>query len=376
MATTLKTALALGAAAVMTATLGGPPAAASHGTPSQDTAAAHGAAVHGTAAHTTPAHAHGKPHFDIQAHRGGIGMTVEGTLKAFDRALDLGVTTLELDVQITRDGREVITHDRRISPDKCLDTAPVTPGDPQFPYAGKYVKDLTFAQVRTLDCGSQRHPDHPDQQLSPGEPMPTLAELFALVREHRAFGVEFNIETKVEAAAPHETAPRKQFVERVASEVERGGLARNVSIQSFDWGALMAMKERMPRLPLVALTEPGFLEVGEPGASPWLGGLDIDDFGGSPVRAAASFGADALSPVHGQPQDGAVGDPDYVPFTTAELVRQAHAAGLDVIPWTVNDKPTMRKLIGDGVDGIISDYPNRLREVAAEYDFKLPKRYA
>lgn len=315
----------------------------------------------------------GRPHFDIQAHRGGIGLTVEGTLKAFERALELGVTTLELDVQITRDGREVITHDRQIDPDKCLDTEPVTPGDPQFPYAGKYVKDLTFDQVRTLDCGSQQDPRHPDQELSPGARMPTLAELFALVREHRAFGVRFNIETKVEAAAPEETAPREQFVERVASEVERSGFARNVTIQSFDWGSLMAMSERMPKLPLVALTEPNFLEVGEPGASPWLGGLDVDDFDGSPVRAAASFGASALSPVHGEPQDGQVGDPDYVPFTTKEMVDEAHAHGMAVIPWTINDKPTMRKLIDDGVDGLITDYPNRLREVAAEYGFKLPK---
>ncbi|MBB3049748.1 glycerophosphoryl diester phosphodiesterase [Prauserella isguenensis] len=381
MTTTVKTAFALGAAVLMTALGAAPASAHSPGTASAGTTPAgnaHETAPHEPQPHEPQPHGtrpHGNPHFDIQAHRGGIGMTVEGTLKAFDRALELGVTTLELDVQITRDGREVITHDRRIDPDKCLDTEPATPGDPQFPYAGEYVKDLTFAQVRTLDCGSQQDPRHPDQVLSPGEPMPTLAELFALVREHRAYGVKFNIETKVEAAAPEETAPRQQFVERVASEVERSGLARNVSIQSFDWGALMAMEERMPKLPLVALTEPGFLEVGEPGASPWLGGLDIDDFDGSPVRAAASFGASALSPVHGNPQDGAVGDPDYVPFTTQELVDEAHAAGLDVIPWTINDKPTMRKLIDDGVDGIISDYPNRLREVAAEYGFTLPKRY-
>ncbi|MFC4005361.1 glycerophosphodiester phosphodiesterase [Prauserella oleivorans] len=313
--------------------------------------------------------------FDIQAHRGGIGLTVEGTLAAFSRAMELGVTTLELDVQITRDGREVITHDRRINPAKCADTGPVTPGDPQYPYAGKYIKDLTFAQVRTLDCGSQQQPDHPDQELSPGAKMPTLAELFALAREYRAFGIRFNIETKVEAAAPHETAPREQFVERVASEVERSGFARNVTIQSFDWGSLMLMRERAPKLPVVALTQPEFLQVGEPGKSPWLGGLDIDDFGGSPVRAVTSFGASALSPVHGNPQGGTVNDPDYVPFTTKALVDEAHEAGLKVVPWTVNDKATMHKLIDDGVDGIITDYPDRLREVVADRGFKLPRAY-
>ncbi|MFF5985751.1 glycerophosphodiester phosphodiesterase [Prauserella flavalba] len=313
--------------------------------------------------------------FDIQAHRGGLGLTVEGTLAAFSKALSLGVTTLELDIQITRDGREVITHDRRINPAKCADTAPLWPGDPQYPYAGKYLKDLTFAQVRTLDCGSQRQPNHPDQELSPGATMPTLAELFALVREHRAWHVRFNIETKVEAAAPHETAPREQFVDRVVWEVLRSGFARNVSIQSFDWGALMLVRERAPWLPVVALTQPEFLQVGQPGKSPWLGGLDIDDFGGSPVRAVKSFGASALSPVHGNPQGGSVSDPGYVPFTTKALVDEAHRAGLKVIPWTINDKATMHKLIDDGVDGIITDYPDRLREVAKERGFKLPRSY-
>lgn len=313
--------------------------------------------------------------FDIQAHRGGIGLTVEGTLAAFSRAMELGVTTLELDIQITRDGREVVTHDRRINPAKCVDTAPAWPNDPQYPYAGKYIKDLAFAQVRTLDCGSRRLPNYPDQQLSPGARMPTLAELFELARQHRAWRLRFNIETKVEAAAPEETAPREQFVDRVIREVARSGFARNVTIQSFDWGALRLVRERAPWLPVVALTQPEFLQVGQPGRSPWLGGLDIDDFGGSPVRAVRSFGASALSPVHGNPQGGTVGDPDYVPFTTKRLVDEAHEAGIAVVPWTINDEATMHKLIKDGVDGIITDYPDRLRRVAAEHGFKLPKAY-
>lgn len=334
---------------------------------------------------TTQAAAHGRhgawpghrqpPEFDLQAHRGGIGLTVEGTLAAFDRALSVGVHTLELDIQITRDGRDVVTHDRKINPDKCADTAPVYPGDPQFPYAGKYIKDLTFAQVRTLDCGSQRLPGYPDQRLAPGSTMPTLREVFRLARLHHARDVRFNIETKVEAAAPEETAPREQFVQRTVREVRRSGFLRNVTIQSFDWATLMRMREVEPRLPLVALTVPGFLEVGEPGSSPWLGGLDIDDFGGDPVRAAHSFGAAAVSPLHGNPQDGTVDDPGYQPFTTREMVRRAHALGMRVIPWTVNDRATMRHLVGLGVDGIITDYPNRLREVMAAHDMSLPRSY-
>jgi len=303
------------------------------------------------------ADAHHHRDFDLQAHRGGIGLTVESTLKAFGKALELGVTTLELDLQITRDGREVITHDRRTNPAKCLDTAPAFPGDPDFPYAGKYVKDLTFAQVRTLDCGSTRWSQYPDQELSPGARMPTLAELFDLARRHRAWGIRFNIETKVEAAAPHETAPREQFVQRAVREIRRSGFLPNVTVQSFDWGTLMRLREVEPRIPLVALTQPEFLRPG----SPWTGGLNLDDFGGSVARAVRSFGAKALSPVH--------------TMTTKELVTEAHGQGLAVIPWTVNEQSRMHEVIDTGVDGLITDYPDRLRKVLKERGFKLPKRY-
>ena len=330
-----------------------------------------------------PASATGHPRgFDLQAHRGGIALTVENTLPACDNALALGVSTLELDVQITRDGYAVVTHDRDPSPAKCVDTEPAFPGDPAFPYVpgATYVKDLTLAQVRTLDCGSLRQPQFPDQELHPGERMPLLSEVLALVNRHRAHQVTLNIETKVEAGAPEQTAPREQFVQVVAREVRAARLVDQVTIQSFDWGSLMRMSEVEPRFPLVALTNgQQFLQVGADGASPWLGGLDIDDFRGSIqqkfVAAAASFGADAVSPVHGDPQGGGVEDPDYVPFTTRELVRAAHRQGMDVVPWTVDDRATIESLMDLGVDGLITDRPDLLRTIMAERHLKLPKRY-
>lgn len=326
--------------------------------------------------------AHHDRTFDLQAHRGGIALTVENTLPAFDNALALGVSTLELDVQITQDGYAVVTHDRDPSPAKCVDTAPAFPGDPEFPYVPNktYIKDLTLAQVRTLDCGSLRQPQFPGQELHPGERMPLLSEVLALVNRHRAHQVMLNIETKVEAGAPEQTAPREQFVQVVAREVRKARLVDQVTIQSFDWGSLMRMSQVEPRFGLVALTNgQQFLQVGVEGASPWLGGLDIDDFPGSIqqkfVAAAASFGADAVSPVHGDPQGGSVSDPGYVPFTTPELVRAAHRAGMDVIPWTVDDRATIESLMDIGVDGLITDRPDLLRTIMAERHLKLPKRY-
>lgn len=323
-----------------------------------------------------PGGAHRHREFDVQAHRGGLGLRSESTLSSFGNGLRVGVSTLELDIQITEDGQAVVTHDRQVSGSKCLDTAPAGPGDPEFPYVGRFVRNLTLAQVRTLDCGSLRLSGFPEQELSPGSRMPLLREVLALVKRYRADGVRLNIETKVEAGAPHETAPREQFVQVVARELRTAGFLNRVTIQSFDWGALMRMRQVEPRLPLVALTNVDFLQTGQPGASPWLGGIDIDDFGGDPIAAIGSFGADAFSPVHGFPQGGKVTDPDYRPYVTRELVDHAHRNGISVVPWTVDDPATMRKLIGDGVDGIITDYPDRLREVAGARGFRLPRQYA
>ncbi|WBQ07874.1 glycerophosphodiester phosphodiesterase family protein [Kribbella sp. CA-293567] len=313
--------------------------------------------------------------FDIQAHRGGLGLTVESTIASFSRGLEIGVSTLELDVQITEDGQAVVTHDRKVSGSKCRDTAPYTPGDPEYPYVGKFVNTLTLQQVKQLDCGSLTQPAHPGQTPDPGARMPELRDVFDLVHRFRADKVKLNVETKVEAGAPSETAPREQFVQVVAREIRKARIGRQVTIQSFDWGTLMRMRQVAPELPIIALTNYDFLQTGQPGRSPWLGGLDIDDFGGDLVRAAKSFGANAISPVHGFPQDGKVSDPAYRPYVTTDMVRSAHRAGMKVVPWTVDDPATMQSLVDKGVDGIISDYPDRVRAVARENGFRLPTTY-
>ncbi|MBW8483174.1 glycerophosphodiester phosphodiesterase [Actinomadura sp. PM05-2] len=312
------------------------------------------------------------PAFDVQAHRGGAGLVVENTLPAFANALRLGVSTLELDVRLTRDGRAVVAHDRRVGAATCRDTGPAAPGDPAYPYVGAYVNALTLAQVRTLDCGSATLPRFPGQRAAPGARMPLLAEVFDLVRRSRATGVRVNVELKAEPGGP---TPRERFVQVAAREIRRARIARQVIVQSFDWGALRLMRRAEPRLPLGALADPGHLQSGRPGRSPWLGGLDIDDFGGDPVRAARALGAAVVSPVHGAPPDGAAPAPGYRPYVTRAMVAEAHRIGLRIVPWTVNDAPTMNKLIDDGVDGLITDYPDRLRTVLAARGYALPRPY-
>lgn len=313
--------------------------------------------------------------FDLQAHRGGLGLTVENTLEAFATALDLGVSTLECDVHVSADGEAVVTHDRKINEQHCLDTEPAWPDDSDFPYVGKYVTRLHADQIRAVDCGSLPHPQHPRQRTVPGVTMPVLPELFALVRERGADDVAQNIETKFEAVAPAETAPAEQFVEVVAREVQGADLCDRVSVQSFDWSLLRRMRHIEPRVRLNALTSSHYLERGLPGASPWLAGMDIDDYDGNFVAAAAEIGVDAVSPAHGEPVRVGVDDPHYRPFVTQAMVDDAHERGIDVLPWTVDDAPTMHALIDLGVDGIITNYPVVLRDVLAERDMPLPVAY-
>jgi len=318
-----------------------------------------------------------KTHFDLQAHRGGIGMTTEESLQGFAKALRLGVSTLELDTHVTKDDKVVVNHDRQISSQKCQDTAPAFPGDPMYPYVGKYIKDLTLAEIKTMDCGYQQLPGFPEQEQVKGWRMAELKDVLNLVKAYHANQVKLNIETKVEAGSPEQTAPRQQFVTRVWQEIHASGIERQVTIESFDWGALQLMHKLAPTYPLVALTNYDFLQVGKPGKSPWLGGVDADDYDGDFVKAAEAAvpGLTALSPNYGFPQNGKIGDPGFRFYPDRQMVSEAHARGLKLIPWTCDDNATIKALMDMGVDGIITNYPNHVRQIMAERGMRLPKAY-
>ncbi|WP_051265909.1 glycerophosphodiester phosphodiesterase family protein [Nakamurella lactea] len=315
----------------------------------------------GTGDHSTAASPIRSRKLDLQAHRGGAGERTENSIASFTHAIELGVTTLELDTQITKDGKVVVTHDNTINPDVCAETAPATKNDPQYPYVGKVVHDLTLAQLLTLDCGFQQRPGMPEQQATKGSRIPELQEVFALVKAHRAT-VMMNIETKIDATAREQSAPVDEFVGLLHDQITASGLADQVTIQSFDWSSLQAMHRLDPTVPLVALTTTANTQMDLPGASPWLGGLDIDDYDRDVVKAAHAIdGVTAVSPA--------------VVDVTPGMVQEAHALGLTVIPWTVDDPDQMQQLIDIGVDGIITNYPTRLRTVMADNKLPLPPAF-
>lgn len=295
---------------------------------------------------------------DLQAHRGGAGERTENSIASFTHAIELGVTTLEMDTHITKDGKVVVTHDNTINPDVCADTKAATDGDPQFPYVGKVVHELTLAQLQTLDCGYQQRPGMPDQVPTKGSKIPELKDVFALVKAHHAT-VMMNIETKIDATAPQQSAPIEQFVALLHAQIAASGLADQVTIQSFDWSSLQAMHRLDPTLPLVALTTVKNTQMDFPGSSPWLGGLDIDDYDRDVVKAAHAI-------------DGVVAVSPAVADVTPGMITEAHALGLTVIPWTVDDPDQMQQLIDIGADGIITNYPSRLRKVMADNKLPLP----
>jgi glycerophosphoryl diester phosphodiesterase len=292
------------------------------------------------------------PGFDLQAHRGGRGETTEESLRAFAKSLELGVSTLELDIVLTKDGQPMVWHDPIIDADKCADTGPAFASDPAYPYVGKLVHELTLVQIATLDCG-KRLAKFPNAEVVRGNKIATLPEVFALADSYRA-QVRYNIETKVEADKPGTSADPQQFVDVILAAVRSAGKVDRVEIQSFDWRTLPMVHQAEPSIPLVALYDGGTWAPD----SPWLAGINTAVVG-DPTIGALLVGADAVSP-------------DYTLVTGKPYVDHAHSLGLKVIPWTVNDADAMREQITDGVDGIITDYPTLLRGVMAGLGMPLP----
>ena len=180
--------------------------------------------------------------------------------------------------------------------------------------------------------------------------------------------VRVNLEIKYDALDAARLTTREAFVAKVVEALRVDDLVARTSIQCFDWGVLARVGEAEPALQRNLLVSPKYLK----GDSPWFDGLAVDaDF----VRTAAAQGLTAISPIHGSPYTSGVDDPAYRPFVTAAMVDEAHAAGLGVIPYVVDDEPTLRHLVRLGVDGLITNRPERLRDVLEREGRALPPAF-
>jgi len=298
--------------------------------------------------------------FDVQAHRGGRALRPENTLAAFAHAVDLGVDTLEMDLAVTRDRVVVVSHDYRLNP--ILTRGP----DGEFLDEDKriLIRDLDFQQLQRYTVGEIRPGSDTwyrfrEQVPVPGEKIPSLAQVFELVESMGVEDVRFNLEIKTYPPFPEYTIDYRDFAELVLALIRQHELDARVTIQSFDWRTLKVVKELAPDIPVACLTVGSFsidgawynLQPGDEGPSPWLGGLDFDDYS-SVAALVHAFAAAILSP--------------YYREVERRDVEEAHRLGLKIIPWTVDDRRIMKKLIDWGVDGIITDTPDLLIEVLEE----------
>ena len=297
--------------------------------------------------------------FDLQGHRGTRGLAPENTMAAYARAAEIGVTTIETDLAVTKDGILVISHDPFLNPDIVRG-----PDGRWLTAKGAAIHSLTLAELEQYDIGrlnpeSAYAKQFPEQKPSDGERYPTLSQVFRFAKDKR---LRLNIETKITPGNPDETVDPETFAKLVVDAIKTAGLAQRVTIESFDWRTLVATKKIAREIETVCLTieSDGMDTVqrksGRP--SPWNAGLDLTAYNGSVPRLTKAAGCGTWSP--------------FWRNVDRSSVAEAHALGLKVLPWTVNSPAEMARLIDLEVDGLISDYPDRLRKVVADKGIALP----
>lgn len=298
---------------------------------------------------------------EIQGHRGARGLLPENTLPSFARAISLGVDVIELDTAVTADGVVVVSHDPQLSPEFTRDARGNWISPP-----GPVIAALPLSDIKSYDVGRIR-PDSdyarrfPDQTPVDGTPIPTLQEVAALAASAGSPTLRFNIETKVRPDGAALTYPPEAFAERLVAALVSAGIAERTVVQSFYWRVLDHVRAIAPGIATACLTsEQHWLDNigrGESGTSAWTG-RKVSDFGGSVPRMVKASGCDIWSP--------------YFAEVDRANLEQAHGEGLRVVVWTVNDPEQMKALIQLGVDGIITDYPDRLRRVMKALGMPLP----
>jgi glycerophosphoryl diester phosphodiesterase len=248
----------------------------------------------------------------VHGHRGARAVRPENTLPAFEYAIDAGADVLELDLAVTKDNILVVSHDPHMNPTYC--TGPAG--------AKTAIREMTFAELEQWDCGSKRNPEFPKQQTVPGTRVPSLDQVLALAGRG---SFHFNIETKIFRDRPELTPPPEEFASLLADALRKHNVVDRTIVQSFDFRTLHAMKKLLPQVRLAAL------------------------YSGLPKNLASiarEAGAGIVSP--------------HFRLITEANVKEAHAAGLLVVPWTANEPRQWDKLIAAKVDAIITDDPAAL----------------
>ncbi len=269
-----------------------------------------------------------KPTIDWQGHRGARGLLPENTIPSFLKALEFPVKTLELDVAVSKDNRIIISHEPWFSHYICSkpDGSPVTP----FEEKDFLILNMTYDEIKTFDCGSRGNERFPEQQKMEAF-KPSLKDMIAAVdsfckKNNRELPF-FNIEIKSQPEYYDTLVPNPvDFVKLMLKEINETGIQGRCNLQSFDTNVLNEIRRQNTSIPVAFLIE------------------TLNSF--EENLKLLGFQPEIYSPYH--------------IFVNEELVEKVHAKNMKLIPWTVNEVDRMKELIALGVDGIITDYPNRI----------------
>jgi glycerophosphoryl diester phosphodiesterase len=269
---------------------------------------------------------------DIQGHRGARGLFPENTLEGFLAARALGVTAFELDAGMTADDVIVVSHDPALNPEITRDASGAW-----LSRRGPTIRSMTYAALRGYDVGrirpwSRTSFQFPEQTPLDGARIPMLADVLAALP-----GARFTIEVKTDPTHPDRTAPAHVLADATLAVIDQAGAAARVIVEAFDWRVQRHIRRTRPDIRLAWLTRAETVR----NAAVWW---DRPASGQSVPATVAAEG-------------GGVWAPDHTGLTEP-LIQEAHALGLFVLPWTVNRQEDMRRLIGWGVDGMISDRPD------------------
>ncbi len=290
----------------------------------------------------------------VIGHRGAAGLLPENTLAAFKRGCELGIAAIELDVLVSADGELVVHHDFRLKPEiaRTSDGTWISTGSQPA------VRDLTVAQLKSYDIGRLQPKTsyaarYPEQAPVDGERIPTFREVIDLFKQSCRPSTRLFVEIKTSPEEPNLTPPPEAVADQVVKMLQNAGIAERTWILSFDWRNLVHIQKTAPAIPTVYLSivGPGLnnLKPNQPGASPWLAGLDIDDFNGSAPRAVKAAGGRIWSP--------------YFKNLTPETLAEARSLGLLVSVWTPDSPDDLKKMIDMKVDAITTNRPDVLKRL-------------
>ena len=272
---------------------------------------------------------HSKPTIEVQGHRGCRGLLPENSLPAFDKAIEIGVHTLELDLVVSKDGIVVVSHEPYMSRTICQ-----KPDGSEILFEEDRLYNLyqlTFEEIQTFNCGTKYHDRFPNQQLIKAA-KPSLAQVFELAEAQNP-NIKYNIEIKAQPDYDNIFTPEPaEFVRLVLEQINKYDVFERTNLQSFDLRILEEVKRQAPTMPVAVLIDGNEVIIEK--------------------TNNLSFKPEIISP--------------YFQLLNQKEVKMFQSVGFQVIPWTVNDVSDMRRMIDYGVDAIITDYPDRLLALLSE----------